>query len=95
MLPCCFTSLMDVLGSIRIEKTSSTYAIILMILEWMQSGYFYATSHRKSPCDIIGGLVKWHVAKRNLQQPLNNQILNYEAMIDLCVEEIKDTPFKG
>lgn len=40
VFPCCFTFLMDVLGSVRIVKTSSTYTIILIILEWMQSGYF-------------------------------------------------------
>ena len=39
VFPCCFTFLMDVLGSVRIGKTSSTYTIILTILEWMQSGY--------------------------------------------------------
>ena len=43
-----------------------------MILEWIQSGYFFATSHGKSPYDGIGGFVKWHVGMRSLQRPLNN-----------------------
>ena len=57
--------------------------------EWI----FFATSHGKSPCDGIGGFVKRHVAKRSLQHPLNNQILDHKAMINLCIEEIKDIEF--
>ena len=45
-------------------------------------GIFFVTSDGKSPYDGIGGLVKRHVTKRSLQQPLNNQSLIYEAMID-------------
>ena len=45
-------------------------------------GIFFVTSDGKSPCDSIGGLVKRHVTKRSLQQPLNSQSLIYEAMID-------------
>ncbi|XP_066934504.1 uncharacterized protein [Clytia hemisphaerica] len=59
--------------------------------EWI----FFATSHGKSPCDGIGGFVKRHVAKRSLQRPLKNQILDYEAMLDLCVTELKDIHFVG
>ena len=59
--------------------------------EWM----VYATNHRKSPCDGIGGFVKRHVAKRSFQRPLDNQLLNYEAIIDLCIENIKDIHFVG
>ena len=51
---------------------------------------FFATSHGKSPCDGVGGFVKRHVAKRSLQHPLNNQILDHKAMISLCIEEIKN-----
>lgn len=50
--------------------------------EWV----FFATSHGKSPCDGIGGSVKRHVAKRSLQRPLNNQILDYKAMLEVCLE---------
>lgn len=50
--------------------------------EWI----FFATSHGKSPCDGIGGTVKRHAAKRSLQRPLDNQILDYKAMIDVCKE---------
>ena len=57
--------------------------------EWI----FFVTSHGKSPCDGIGGFVKRHVAKRSLQHPLNNQILDHKAMINLCIKEIKDIEF--
>ncbi len=53
-----------------------------MDVEWV----FFATSHRKSPCDGIGGSVKRHAAKRSLQRPLNNQILDYRAMLEVCQE---------
>ena len=59
--------------------------------EWV----FFATSHGKSPCDAIGGVVKRHITKRSLQRPLNNQILDYESMINLCREEIKEIKFFG
>ena len=57
--------------------------------EWI----FFATSHGKSPCDGIGGAVKRHAAKRSLQRPLNNQILNYRAMLEVCQEEMKSIIF--
>ena len=50
---------------------------------------FFATSHRKSPCDGIGGAVKCHAAKRILPRLLNNQILDYRAVQEVCPEEIK------
>ena len=54
-------------------------------------GILFVTSDGKSPCDGIGGLVKRHVAKRSLQQPLNNQNLIYEAMIDHVLKRSKHT----
>ena len=45
---------------------------------------FFATSHGKSPCDGIGGFVKRHVAKRSLQRPLKDQILDYKSVLDVC-----------
>ena len=35
-------------------------------------------------CDGIDVAFKWHVAKRSLQRPLNNQILDYKSLLDLC-----------
>jgi len=84
---------MVVLASTKTLQIVSTYVITRKILVWMQSGFFFATSHGKSPCDDIGGSVKRLVTKRSLQSPLNNQILNYKSMIDLCREEMKDITF--
>ena len=44
---------------------------------------FFATSHGKSPCDGIGGLVKRTVANRALQRPLN-PILTVKQFIEVC-----------
>ena len=49
---------------------------------------FVATLVWKCPCDGIGGAVKQHVAKRSLQRSLNNQILDYKAMLDLSENEM-------
>ena len=57
--------------------------------EWI----FFATSHGKSPCDRIGGSVKCHAAKRSLQRPMNNQILDYQALLNVCEEEMSKIKF--
>ena len=40
------------------------------------------------PCDGIGGADKCHVAKQSLQRFLNNKILDYKAILDLCENEM-------
>ena len=62
-----------------------------MNAEWI----FFTTSHGKSPCDAVGGFVKRYVAKPSLQRPLNDQILSYQSMLDLCVREIPFITFFG
>ena len=62
-----------------------------MDAEWI----FFATSHGKSPYDGDGGFVKRYVAKRSLQRPLQDQILSYQSMLDLCVREIPFITFFG
>ena len=57
--------------------------------EWV----YFTTGYCKSPCDDIGGAVKQHVAKRSLQRPLNNNILDYKAMLDLCENEMMSIKF--
>ena len=49
---------------------------------------FFATSHGKSPCDRICGSVKHHSGKRSLQRPMNSQILDHKAMLNVCKEEM-------
>ena len=43
---------------------------------------FFATSHGKSPFDGIGGTVKRFVTRAILQQPISNQILTAEKMLN-------------
>ena len=38
---------------------------------------------------------KPHVSNRNLQRSLNNQILDYKAILDLCVNEMMSINFFG
>ena len=56
---------------------------------------FFATSHGKSPGDGIGGSVKRHAAKRSLQRPMNNQILDYQTMLNVHKEEMSKITFFG
>ena len=48
-------------------------------------------------CDITKKTLtsKRYVAKRSLQRPLNNQILNYKSFLELCKAEIKHITFVG
>ena len=39
--------------------------------------------------------LKRHVAKRSLQSSLNNQILDYKAILDLCEKEMISIKFFG
>ena len=53
--------------------------------EWI----FFAT------CDGIGGSVKHQAAKRSLQRPMNNQILDYQVMLSVGEEEMSKIKFFG
>ena len=39
--------------------------------------------------------LKQHVAKRSLQRSLNNQILDYKAILNLCENEMMSVKFFG
>ena len=39
--------------------------------------------------------MKRHAAKRSLQRPLNNHILDYRAVLEVCQEEMKSIIFFG
>ena len=85
---------MDVGESIKITKTS------WICLHKQYFGLdvernFFATSHDKSPCDGIGGSVKRHATKRSFQRPMNNQILDYQVMLNVCKEEMSKIKFFG
>ena len=51
-------------------------------------GVFCNLSIANLPVMALVEQLKWHVAKRILQRSLNNQILDYKAMLDLCENEI-------
>ena len=38
--------------------------------------HFFATSHGKSPCDGIGGTIKWEAANASLRATTTNQVLS-------------------
>ena len=57
--------------------------------EWI----VFATSHGKSPCSSIGGFLKQYVGKQSLQRPLQDQILVFVSMFNLCQNETKDIYF--
>ena len=85
---------MDGGNSIKITKTSWTFVSTNrtgLDTEWI----FFATSHGKSPCDVIGGSVKCHAAKRSLEGPMNNQVLDYQAMLNAWEEEMRKIRFFG
>jgi hypothetical protein len=54
---------------------------------------FFATSHRKSPCDGIGGTVKRTVTKASLQRSPVNPIDNAEKLFDFCNRKIENINF--
>ena len=60
-----------------------------MTAEWV----FFATSHSKTACDGIGGTVKRTTARASLQRPLDQQILNVNAMFEFCIGKIGTITF--
>ena len=68
-----------------------------MILVLVLNGCFFATSYCKSPCDAVGGTGEMTCSQAKppnvivykcLQMSLNNQILDYRVMLDLCENEM-------
>ena len=54
---------------------------------------FFATSHGKSPCNGIGGMIKRKVTQASLKHPTQNQILSTEAVYAYCKKEIESVNF--
>ena len=85
---------------LAVVEDSTKTTITLWVLSSHKHGFgisaewvFFATKYCKSPCDGIGGAVKRHVAKRMFERFLNNQISDYEAMLDLCESEMMPIKF--
>lgn len=54
---------------------------------------FFATSHGKSPCDGIGGTVKFLARRASLQRPNADQILTSKQLYEFADGEIKNIKF--
>ena len=54
---------------------------------------FFATSHRKSPCDGIGRTVKSKIVTASLQRPITNQSLTFNAVEEFCKENVVGITF--
>ena len=59
-----------------------------MILVLVLNGCFLQQTIANLPVMALVEQLKRHVAKRSLQRSLNNQILDYKAIIDLCENEM-------
>ena len=60
-----------------------------MIFIWKQSG----TSHSKSACDGIGGIVKRPATKAVLKRTAHNQILTPLDMFSYCESDVTGVKF--
>ena len=54
---------------------------------------FFATSHGKTECDGIGGIVKRLAQKESLQRPLGHQILSPADLFEFCKVNITKVNF--
>ena len=55
-----------------------------MNAEW----HFFASSHGKNVCDLVGGTIKRLVARASLMRAIHNQILNSHQLYDFAKSEI-------
>ena len=79
-------------------KTTRTLWIcvpISMILVLVLNGCFLQQTITNLPVMVMVEQLKWHVAIRSLQRSLNNQILDYKAILDLCENEMMSIKFFG
>ena len=67
--------------------------LISMILVLMLNGCFLQQAIANPP--VMVEQLKPHVAKQSLQRSLNNQILDYKAILDLCENEMMSIKFFG
>ena len=67
--------------------------LISMILVLMLNGCFLQQAIANLP--VMVEQLKPHVAKQSLQRSLNNQILDYKAILDFCENEMTPIKFFG
>ena len=66
-----------------------------MILVLVLNGCFLQQTIANLPVMALVEQLKRHVAKRSLQRSLNNQILDYKAILDLCENEMMSIKVSG
>ena len=72
--------------STRTTKTLWIFVLISMILVLVQN-------ELTLPMMESVEQLKWHVAKRSLERSLNNQVLDYKIILDLCENEMLSIKF--
>ena len=66
-----------------------------MILVLVLNGCFLQQTITNLPVMVMVEQLKWHVTIWSLQRSLNNQILDYKAILDLCENEMMSIKFFG
>ena len=66
-----------------------------MILVLVLNGCFLEWAIANIPAMALVEQFKRHVAKWNVQRSLNNQILDFKAILDLCENEMMSVEFLG
>ena len=72
----------------KASRTLSICVPISTILVLVLNGCFLQQTIANIPVMALLGQLKQHVAKQSLQRSLNNQILHYKSMLDLCENEM-------
>ena len=90
-----FTSLAVVEASTETTRTLWICVLISVILVLMLNGCFLQQAIANLPVMALVEQLKPHVAKQSLQRSLNNQILDYKAILDLCENEMMSIKFFG
>ena len=90
-----FTSLAVVEASTETTRTLWICVLISVILVLMLNGCFLQQAIANLPVMALVEQLKPHVAKQSLQRSLNNQILDYKAILDFCENEMTRIKFFG
>ena len=87
-------SLKAVLNNIRTTKTLIC-VIISKISTWMLNGYSLQLVMASHHAMVLGDLLNIMLQNVVYKDPLHDQILSYQSMLDLCVREIPSITFFG
>ena len=88
-------SLTAVVNNIRIAKTLLICLIISNISIWMLHRYSLKLVMASHHAMVLGDLLNIMLQNVVYKDPLHDQILSYQSMLDLCVREIPSITFFG